>query len=250
MRTWGQLIIILAVFILPLASKILQSIVEQYKANQERKKSDAMGRNSGVALVDRQEKERQGRQLEAKRRDEARRAELARRRQAQLEAWRARKSGGRGTGSQLQTRVGSAPPAVNSPDLLSAQTGDQLIRDMMAQRAQQAKRVQQQRQSQTSRQRAAAPAPTRTKKRTVKRGHQHDPNDRSVHRLVQSDEEKRSWAKTPSGRSRVEVNAGGGSESRTAPSIIQSMMHSPNALRNAFILKELLEPPLALRETD
>ena len=251
MGRWGQLIVVIAFIVIPLASKVLQSIIEQYKANQERKlREQNTGQSGSSGLIDRREDDRQEKQLEARRRDEARRAELARRRQAQLEAWKARKAGRRLPTSPMQTRVSAPPPATVKNTLLSSQSGDQLIASMLAQRVEQAQRVQQARQSTTQRaqQNQSQAHQTNHPKRTTKRKHMHNPNDSDVHRLVFSDEEKRSWARTPSGKSPVENNARSESEDISSPSAIQSMMHSPHALRNAFILKELLDPPLALRD--
>ncbi len=251
MGRWGQLIVVIAFIVIPLASKVLQSIIEQYKANQERKRREqSTGRSDSSALIDRREDERQEKQLEARRRDEARRAELARRRQAQLEAWKARKAGGNSPPPTLQTRVSTPLPPAVANDLLSSQSGGELIASMLAQRVEQAQRIQKARQSTTQRakQTHSRSRSASNTKQSSKQRHIHDPNDNVVHRLVLSDEEKRSWARTQSGLSPVELNANTGTTPPPASSNIQSIMHSPDALRNAFILKELLDPPLALRD--
>ena len=251
MGRWGQLIVVIAFIVVPLVSKVLQSIMEQYKASQERKRRQQnTGRSESSALIDRREDERQEKQLEAHRRDEARRAELARRRQAQLEAWKARKAGKLSPNSPAQTQVSTTPPSAAANTLLSSQSGGELIASMLAQRVEQAQRIQKARQSTTQR---AKKTHSRSRsaskpKQSSKQRHIHDPNDNAVHRLVLSDEEKRSWAKTPSGRSLVEQQASTGTALPSVPSNIQNIMHSPEALRNAFILKELLDPPLALRD--
>lgn len=250
---WSQIVILLLFVGLPLLTRGLQSLNDKKNADRERKRREGriseanadhgmVGVESPPSTSSSHQTAPAAMQLPGTRSAEtSRREELARKRAGQLASWRARQAGvesgaieaGVGGSSVIPGPGRVAASAVPS-DLLSAQSGSQLLRSMLAETEERARRVQ-----------------GGSKERTLAehQRRQHAPGSKSeaaVHRLVPSDEE-------------VEVNGGrvsskkasrssGVAEIRDRVVSVLKIARSPEALRRAFILKEVFDPPVALRQ--
>lgn len=257
MRGWVQVLIFVAFIILPVVSRVLQSIAEKQAANREKKRRQVRPPEDATSILKQHRQRGETEPMKSRSSPQAsaeasRREELARRRRAQLEAWRAKQ----GRATQTRAEVGPASarggqispvPAPSVGDLMNPATGEQLIRDFLEQAEQHARPAQRQGTSPGGGGAQRASGPTKRglhpRSKATLEGHfrsKHQAGSASeseVHRLVPDTPDKRSWAKGAGLMSGV----GGVSEFRR-------MLRSSAALRAAFVMKEILEPPLALRE--
>ncbi len=255
MRSWSQVIIILAFVVLPVISKIVQSYQEKRNAERERRRQESASANPAARKPVAEERTSNvgddmrlpGTQPVEK----SRRAELQHRREAQLAEWRARQAESEGRAGEesidraaIRTGVGGAAASGGkgglAGDLLSAQAGGKLISSMIERIEQQ---TQLQRQKRPSRNQ---PRPTSLAEHQRQQHSSGSESEATVHRLVLSDEElaAKHGIKAPQNEAEhlepihpSKINAAG----------VFHASRSPEAMRHAFILKEVLDRPLALR---
>ncbi len=153
----------------------------------------------------------------------------------------------------VQTGLGSGAVAASGKagvtgDLFAAQSGGQLISSMIERVEQQARQQQQRRQPQGRQ----AQAPQRGNRTTLaehqRRQHQAGSEGESkVHRLVLSDEELAAKRGMPVKKKPMTSAAAANSPQINAAAVFRAT-RSREALRQAFILKEVFDPPVGLRD--
>ena len=267
MRGWFQVLIFVAFIILPVVSRVLQSIAEKQAANREKKRREVRPTENATAMLKGHQeggtaagstKARQSPQASA---EATQREELARRRRAELEAWRAKRGRATQTGGGVppaSARGGQiAPvPAPNAGDLMNPATGEQLVRDFLQQAERHAQRSPQRAPSSSARggARGARSGSRGRTKTTLEEPLQakHEAGSASeseIHRLVRDTPNKRSWAVDPAGSQPAWARGAGPMSGVGGVSDLRRVLRSRAALRSAFMMKEILERPIALRES-
>jgi len=316
MGTWLNLIIIIAVVVLPALSRVLQTIAEKQQEKRARERRAGRGGSSDAPSSSSPSYEAAdtgyfGQSSEAAMSrgsdetlmtpsEEARRGELARRRQAQLEAWRARQRR-EAQSAYDTTRSPGTPSRDGGGRMIEGQSGESVIRDAfepMRPREAAARR----RPAPPSSQRpqpSASPSTSSTPDWRITPGQSQvepvppprdgapkrprpepppmpgaeeaaiDPGARRkreammrLHKArVAKEQLEAALASGTASAEQIEAWAVAAAEEdpyrimdpdehmRRERQALRSMANSPQLLRRAFILKELLDPPIAVRDT-
>jgi len=252
-RGWINLLVVLLIFVGPMLVKVIQSIIE--KAEEKKKQNQqtqSFGRGADESVRDRQMKQAQ------------QKADLAAKRRAELEKWREEQQARQGQASVSSHRA-IRPPSMTP---VSGSSGAEewaaaVVSEQESIRRQRRARIermrgsantgQQVRQANVPGGQAATPTSTPTRptrssrggrvgRRAVRPVHQMQPQqphweheESTVHRLV-ADEPAEDTTRQV--RQVMKVDSGR----------IGDLLSSRASIRNAVILKEILDRPIAMRE--
>lgn len=276
MGNWTQILVIAFVIFGPLISRIVQEI------GKKRAQQRSLDKQERDMLTGRNVRRSVGSQQQEPPPAQVRRSvptvglspeERAAQRQARLDEWRAAESKYRVRAGQMPRttgRTGTPPPFVVSEGEvipLSADADEAIwvrLQQAIERMRTEQQRIQQQRQRQRQQslqqrqsQRSPSPQTGRVMARPPQQRQTHagtvcpepeTPGESVVHRLVKADELGAIEATAAAGR------IGSGLKKPrvipAGPGVGGSIMLTRQSLRQAFILKEVLEPPLALRDRD